>query len=85
MKSKRNKGNLLRRNSIFLWIALSTIVLLAVPFIAMQFTSQVVWTWFDFVVAGLLIFGTGVAFVLTARKSKRNIFCWHFSSLWRLS
>lgn len=74
MKSQKNDSKLLWRNSIFLWIALGTIVLLAVPFTAMQFTSEVVWTWFDFIVAGLLVFGTGAAFVLTARKIKKQYF-----------
>ena len=74
MKSQKNDSNLLWRNSIFLWIALGTIVLLAVPFTAMQLTSEVVWTWLDFAIAGLLVFGTGAAFVLTARKIKKQYF-----------
>jgi len=36
-------------------------VLLAVPLIAMRFTSEVKWGVFDFIVAGVLLFGTGVA------------------------
>jgi hypothetical protein len=41
---------------------------LLVPLVAMQFTNQVVWTFFDFVAAAVLLGGTGSAFVLLARK-----------------
>lgn len=56
------------RNTVFAWIACATIALLAVPFMAMQFTDAEAWTWFDFTVAGVLLFGMGSAFVLVARK-----------------
>jgi len=36
----------------------------------MQFTSEVDWTLFDFVIAGALLFGTGFMFVLAARKAR---------------
>jgi hypothetical protein len=71
---KPQKNNLVFRNSILLWIALGTVALLVVPFVAMQFTTEVNWTWFDFAIAGLLLFGTGVAFVLTARKIRKQYF-----------
>jgi hypothetical protein len=74
MESQKKKSNLLLRNTIFLWLAYGTIALLAVPFVAMQFTTEIDWTWFDFIVAGLLLFGTGVAFVLTARKIQKGYF-----------
>jgi hypothetical protein len=34
----------------------------------MQFTDEMNWSLFDFVIAGVLLFGTGVMFVLAARK-----------------
>lgn len=71
MKQRKDSPNLIQQNRVFLWIALGTVALLLVPFIAMQFTNEVVWTWSDFVIAGLLVFGTGSAFVLTARKAQR--------------
>jgi hypothetical protein len=72
MKQRKDSPNLIQQNRVFLWIALGTVALLLVPFIAMQFTNEVVWTWSDFVIAGLLVFGTGLAFVLTARKVQRH-------------
>jgi len=49
-------------------------VLLLIPFVAMRFTSEVNWNWFDFLVAGVLLLGTGLAieFVLRKVKSFRN-------------
>ena len=44
--------------------------LLMVPLIAMQFTTEVNWTWFDFVVAGILLYGTGLLCELVLRKVK---------------
>lgn len=52
-------------------IALVTACLLLVPLVAMQFTDDVVWTVFDFVVAGALLFCTGLAYELVARRSSR--------------
>ncbi|CAN5822657.1 hypothetical protein BH23ACT11_BH23ACT11_26560 [soil metagenome] len=49
-------------------LALVTALLLLVPLLAMQFTGEVVWTLFDFVFAGALIFGTGLTYVLVARR-----------------
>jgi len=49
-------------------LALGTAFLLLIPLVAMQFDSGVNWTVFDFVVAGGLLFGAGLTFVLIARK-----------------
>ena len=43
-------------------------VLLCVPLIAMQFSEGVVWTAFDFIVAGILLFGTGLLLELVLSK-----------------
>ena len=40
-----------------------------VPLIAMQFTDEVVWTLGDFVVAAVLLMGTGVSYEFLARKA----------------
>jgi hypothetical protein len=36
----------------------------------MQFTNEVNWTLFDFIVAGVLLLGTGLIFDLVIRKTK---------------
>ena len=48
-------------------MALATALLLLIPLVAMQFAQEVVWTLSDFVFAGALLFGAGLAFVLIAR------------------
>lgn len=45
-----------------------TAFLLLIPLVAMQFTQEVTWTWSDFVVAGGLLFGTGLTYLLLARR-----------------
>lgn len=49
-------------------------LLLVVPLIAMQVTSEVSWTIFDFLIAGVLLFGTGLILEIIIRKvkTKRN-------------
>lgn len=42
--------------------------LLMIPFIAMQFTTEVDWSPLDFIVAGGLLSGTGLACELALRK-----------------
>jgi len=41
-----------------------TAILLSIPLIAMQFTHQVHWTASDFVVAGVLLLGTGSLYLV---------------------
>ena len=55
-----------RLNIILITIAL----LLLIPLIAMQFTDEVNWSVFDFVIAGTLLFVTGVLCELALRKIK---------------
>lgn len=49
-------------------VVLVTAGVLLVPFIAMQFDSGVQWDAFDFVVAGMLMAGLGLAYVLSTMK-----------------
>lgn len=49
-------------------IAGVTGVVLLVPLVAMQFTEEVQWTFFDFVFMGALIFGTGLVYELIAQR-----------------
>ena len=50
-------------------VALATALMLLIPLLAMQITDEVAWNVFDFVFAGALIFGTGLTYVLVARKA----------------
>jgi len=43
-------------------------ILLLIPFIAMQFTDEVSWTSFDFVVMGILLLSTGLLCELAMRR-----------------
>ena len=52
-------------------ILLTSAILLLIPFIAMQFTDEVNWTLSDFVVAGVLLFGTGLMCELVLRKVRK--------------
>ena len=49
-------------------VVLATACLLLVPLIAMQFTREVNWTLFDFIVAACLLAGTGITYVLVASR-----------------
>ena len=59
------------QNNRFLIISFLTAILLLIPLIAMQFTEDVNWSIFDFVVAGILLFGTGLVCELAIRKIKK--------------
>ena len=47
------------------------IALLIASFVAMQITVEVVWDWFDFAVAALLLAGVGLAIELAFRFINR--------------
>jgi hypothetical protein len=57
----------MNRKTIFA-IILITGTLLLIPLIAMQFTSEIVWTPMDFVVAGVLLLCAGFALVYLWKK-----------------
>lgn len=42
--------------------------ILMIPLVAMQFTDEVNWTFFDFVAAWILLFGTGLTYKLVSRR-----------------
>lgn len=58
------------KNKRFMGILLTIAVLLCIPLIAMQFTSEVVWTLSDFIIAGILLFGTAIVIEVVARNVK---------------
>lgn len=51
------------------YVILLTAGILTIPLIAMQFTSEVNWTFGDFLIMGILLFSTGTAYVLISRVS----------------
>ncbi|HEY3429671.1 MAG TPA: hypothetical protein VGK39_03270, partial [Cyclobacteriaceae bacterium] len=50
-------------------VGIVTVLLLAVPLVAMQFTTDVDWSVSDFIMMGTLIFGTGVSFVFVMKRA----------------
>jgi peptidoglycan/LPS O-acetylase OafA/YrhL len=66
----KRKKLLPMKNKRLLVILLTVAVILLIPFIAMQFTNEVNWTLFDFVIAGILLLATGFICELAIRKIK---------------
>jgi hypothetical protein len=65
------KKIMLTQNQRLTGIMLTAAALLAFPLVAMQFTSEVDWTLSDFVIAGVLLFGTGTLLEVMLRKVKK--------------
>jgi Kef-type K+ transport system membrane component KefB len=61
---------MLRRTKRLVFIFISVIFLLLIPYIAMQFTDEVNWKLSDFVVAGTLLLSTGLLCELAIRNIK---------------
>ncbi|WP_205859254.1 hypothetical protein [Pleionea sediminis] len=58
----------LNKNSIFIWLAVATGILLLIPLFAMKITDSVNWSVLDFMVMGTLLFSSGSLFIFLARK-----------------
>lgn len=58
------------KNKRLIIILLISTILLLIPLIAMQFSDQVNWTPFDFLIGGILLFGTGFVIELVLRQVK---------------
>ncbi|WP_439882028.1 hypothetical protein ACSX1A_02475 [Pontibacter sp. MBLB2868] len=63
---------MLTQNKRLIGIVLTVAFLLLIPLVAMQFTNEVDWGPFDFIVMGILLLGTGLAceFVLRRVRNK---------------
>jgi hypothetical protein len=59
------------QNKRLMAIVLTVALLLLIPFIAMQFTDEVRWSLFDFIVAGVLLLVTGLTCEFVMRKVKK--------------
>jgi hypothetical protein len=62
------------KNKRLLIIVLIVVIILLIPLLAMQFTDEVNWDLADFVVAGLLLIGTGFTYLLVTRKANNIIY-----------
>ncbi|WP_034259011.1 hypothetical protein [Altibacter lentus] len=60
------------KNKRFIIIIATVVFLLFLPFVAMQFTTQVRWTLFDFVIMGVLLLGTGLLCEWILRKVNKT-------------
>ena len=59
---------MIMQNKRLIGIVITVALLLLIPLIAMQFTNEVNWTLFDFIVAGFLLLVTGLMCELVIRK-----------------
>lgn len=71
---RENAGVILMQQKNIVRLVVATVFLLMIPLVAMRFTDEVNWTASDFVVAGVLLFGTGLTYELLARKMRRNVY-----------
>ena len=60
------------QNKRLFGIVISAAILLLIPLIAMQFSDEVNWKLADFVIAGVLLFGTGLICEFVMRKVKKK-------------
>ena len=60
------------QNKRLVVILLTVVLILLIPFIAMQFTTEVKWTALDFAGAGILLLGTGLLCELVLRKVRKT-------------
>lgn len=63
---------MITQNQRLIGIVLAVALLLLIPFVAMQFSSEVNWSTFDFVVAGILLLGTGLLCELVLRTVQKT-------------
>lgn len=67
------------KNKRLILILSAVVILLLIPLVAMQFTHEVDWGIFDFILMGILLTGTGLFCELILRKVKslqnRALFC----------
>lgn len=63
---------MLTQNKRFFAILLIVVLILLIPFIAMQFTAEVNWSLFDFIIMGSLLLGVGFLSEFVLRKVKNT-------------
>ena len=69
---------MIKKNTFF-GIVITVIIILLIPFVAMQITNEVNWSLFDFTVMGVLLFALAFTdeFILRKVKNKKHriVFC----------
>src|SRR6056297_4107220 len=55
-------------------VAAITLLILIIPFTASLITDEMAWSLYDFLLAGVMLFGTGSAYVLISRQSNSLIY-----------
>ena len=62
------------QNKRLTYIFISTAFMILIPWVAMQFTNDVHWTLSDFIIAGVLLLGTGLVceFAMRQVKTRKN-------------
>lgn len=65
---EENQTLMIKPNKRLIGILVVAATLLFIPFIAMLFTNEVKWMPFDFLVAAVLLFGTGLVLEFILRK-----------------
>ena len=63
---------MITKNIRLLGICVGVVVLRLIPYLAMKFTGEVKWGPFDFIVAGVLLLGTGLAIEFVLRKVRKT-------------
>ncbi|MFZ5390881.1 MAG: hypothetical protein ACOZAJ_01220 [Patescibacteria group bacterium] len=63
--------NIAKRLTIW---AIAIVLLLMIPLTAMQFSQEVNWDLFDFVLMGAVLFAIGLAYELIARRSQKTLY-----------
>jgi len=61
------------KNKRLIAILLSVLIILLIPFIAMQFTNEINWNIYDFIIMGVLLLVTGLLCELVLRRVKSLI------------
>ena len=72
LPSNQNNKQMTFANKRLFGILLAAGLLLLLPLIAMQFTTEVNWSDFDFLVMGVLLLGTGLGCELVLRKVRKT-------------
>lgn len=69
---KNNNLSFLRQNRDVLGVFVGTGLILLIPWLGMQFSSDMAWDLADFVLIGALLLASGLSYVFATRKLKKS-------------